>query len=362
VDQVFSAIKRFPSSSNTQQAAFSALQSLTAGSRCDASVARNIGLVTSSMGTQPPAVQASACELISSLSRLQGRYQGCRVQVGTIEDAEYRWEPIGGMVPTPALRVLLDKKVFAGQKKHALVRSDPADGSLPFVNAADVNGKIAVCQRGNSTFMQKADNAQSAGAIGMIVVNNDTVFTESACIMGQVDDATMPMFMISFAAGKHIQEGSVLQHCQDEVEEEDERELLKCLSENGVVQKLVGSMQACQKNTGVILAACDALYKTANMPEFLNIAIQSGALECLLKTMELHPQDPEVAWAACRALLNITVIMEDFDRTKVKPGLCFHRCRFLHFLRPRSAFSMQKPTKHCSRFSRRSTSLTSSSC
>ncbi|HYB99849.1 MAG TPA: M4 family metallopeptidase [Candidatus Limnocylindrales bacterium] len=46
------------------------------------------------------------------------------------------------------------------------------DGCQPFVNAAAVTGKIAVVRRGSCLFVDKAANAEAAGAIGMVVVNN----------------------------------------------------------------------------------------------------------------------------------------------------------------------------------------------
>jgi hypothetical protein len=42
----------------------------------------------------------------------------------------------------------------------------------PFVNAAAVMGNIAVVDRGNCAFVVKAKNAQTAGAVGVLVVNN----------------------------------------------------------------------------------------------------------------------------------------------------------------------------------------------
>jgi hypothetical protein len=43
---------------------------------------------------------------------------------------------------------------------------------VPFVNAAAVAGRIAIIDRGNCPFQQKAVNAQNAGAKGVVIVNN----------------------------------------------------------------------------------------------------------------------------------------------------------------------------------------------
>lgn len=47
----------------------------------------------------------------------------------------------------------------------------PTQGCSPTINAA-VNGKIALVDRGGCTFVEKAQNVQAAGAVAMIVVNN----------------------------------------------------------------------------------------------------------------------------------------------------------------------------------------------
>ena len=50
--------------------------------------------------------------------------------------------------------------------------ASPRGGCQPFTNAAAVHGRIAVVVRGNCDYNVKARNAQNAGAIGVIVVNN----------------------------------------------------------------------------------------------------------------------------------------------------------------------------------------------
>lgn len=50
---------------------------------------------------------------------------------------------------------------------------NPQFGCSTIKNASEVKGKIAVVDRGGCTFVQKALNAQKAGAIGVIIVNFD---------------------------------------------------------------------------------------------------------------------------------------------------------------------------------------------
>jgi hypothetical protein len=52
---------------------------------------------------------------------------------------------------------------------------DPNDGcDVPYPNAAALSGNIAVVNRGNCNFTDKVKNAQAAGAIAVVVVNNTT--------------------------------------------------------------------------------------------------------------------------------------------------------------------------------------------
>ncbi len=73
--------------------------------------------------------------------------------------------------------------------------------AIPFDNAASIAGKIAVIDRGGTgcNFVLKAKNAQSAGAIGVLVINN---VTTTPTAMGGTDNTIIiPAFMISQANG-----------------------------------------------------------------------------------------------------------------------------------------------------------------
>ncbi|MEJ7727943.1 MAG: S8 family serine peptidase [Polyangiaceae bacterium] len=60
-----------------------------------------------------------------------------------------------------------------GPVSGALVATNPALGCSPLANAADVAGKVALIDRGTCPFVQKFDNAVAAGALAVIVVDND---------------------------------------------------------------------------------------------------------------------------------------------------------------------------------------------
>lgn len=63
----------------------------------------------------------------------------------------------------------------AGGTTADIIVANPVRGcnaDMPFVNAGQMSGKIVVVNRGDCTFTEKVKNAQNAGAIGVIVVNN----------------------------------------------------------------------------------------------------------------------------------------------------------------------------------------------
>jgi hypothetical protein len=72
--------------------------------------------------------------------------------------------------------------------------------------ANDVSGKIAFVDRGACAFTQKARNAQAAGAIGIIVANNNPDDPDATLSMGGSDgaDITIPAAMVSYSNGQAI--------------------------------------------------------------------------------------------------------------------------------------------------------------
>ncbi|WP_188112019.1 PA domain-containing protein, partial [Aquimarina sp. RZ0] len=74
------------------------------------------------------------------------------------------------------------------------------DGCSALVNAAAVNGNIAIIRRGTCQFTQKVLNAQNAGAIGVVVVNNDGG-NGSFAMTGTGSGITIPAVMIGNADG-----------------------------------------------------------------------------------------------------------------------------------------------------------------
>jgi hypothetical protein len=87
---------------------------------------------------------------------------------------------------------------------------DPSDASGPSVtdacspltNAPAVGGKIALVDRGTCTFVVKVRNAQSAGAIGVVIVNN--VSGNPVGMAGTDATIAIPVVMVSQADGARL--------------------------------------------------------------------------------------------------------------------------------------------------------------
>ena len=79
----------------------------------------------------------------------------------------------------------------------------PSEGCSTLQNANEINGKIAVADRGSCFFYEKALNAQEAGAIALIIINNQTGGTVT---MGGDDGGAVniPVVSVSLADGNII--------------------------------------------------------------------------------------------------------------------------------------------------------------
>lgn len=79
----------------------------------------------------------------------------------------------------------------------------PTEGCSAFTNATAIAGKIALIRRGTCNFTVKVKNAQNAGAIAVIIMNNNT---DAPFSMGGTDTTiTIPSVMITQADGNMLQ-------------------------------------------------------------------------------------------------------------------------------------------------------------
>ncbi|HZW77656.1 MAG TPA: T9SS-dependent M36 family metallopeptidase [Flavobacteriaceae bacterium] len=79
---------------------------------------------------------------------------------------------------------------------------DPYDACGTLSNAAALAGKIAVINRGSCGFAEKVMNAQNAGAVGVIIVNN--VLGDPILMGGEGPDVTIPAVLIYKRDGEAI--------------------------------------------------------------------------------------------------------------------------------------------------------------
>lgn len=86
-----------------------------------------------------------------------------------------------------------------------LVQAQPPLADAPLTNAAAVAGKIALIDRGGPSFVQKALNAQAAGAVGVVIVNNVAGAgpIDMATATG-ADSVTIPLLSVSKEDGDLI--------------------------------------------------------------------------------------------------------------------------------------------------------------
>jgi large repetitive protein len=82
----------------------------------------------------------------------------------------------------------------------------PADGCSAITNVASITGKIALIDRGTCTFVAKALAAQTAGAVGVIIVNNSSGSFPGITGVGAV---TIPVLGISMIDGNAIKSALV---------------------------------------------------------------------------------------------------------------------------------------------------------
>ncbi len=93
---------------------------------------------------------------------------------------------------------------LAGDVAAALDAADPVvgptttDGCSLYDNSAEVAGKVALVDRGTCTFVVKAQNAQAAGAIGIIIVN---LGDPLGGMDGEAPGVTIPVVGIESADG-----------------------------------------------------------------------------------------------------------------------------------------------------------------
>lgn len=100
----------------------------------------------------------------------------------------------------------VNSRPFSGrvvQAVDAATTSGPTttDGCTPFTNANAIAGNVALVDRGSCLFVEKARNAQNAGATGLIVVDNSRETCTPPGMGGEADDITITVVSIGAKDG-----------------------------------------------------------------------------------------------------------------------------------------------------------------
>lgn len=115
---------------------------------------------------------------------------------GDYYSAENGFNP--GNVPVPSAPGLIQTELVL------YLDTDPSTSiaCTPASNAAQINGKIVILRRGDCTFVSKVLNAQNAGAIAVIVVNN--VVNQLVTMSGAEANITIPAVFVTQEVGEAI--------------------------------------------------------------------------------------------------------------------------------------------------------------
>lgn len=96
---------------------------------------------------------------------------------------------------------LADTGAISGE----LVQVSPPNGCNSFTNAAAVNGKIALMDRGSCPFVKKFENAIAAGAIAGVVVDNEVNTLPLAMSGGDPGSVSIPGVLILQSDGNSLE-------------------------------------------------------------------------------------------------------------------------------------------------------------
>ncbi len=131
---------------------------------------------------------------ITSPAAVAGHYEIGAAQFGAEIPAGGLAGQIACMVDAPdlpaATSTVVDRTIF--------------DGCSPAANPGAIAGKIALIDRGQCAFVDKARNAQAAGAIGAIVVNNQG--NAPPGLGGTAADVTIPVVSLGAGDGGRIRQ------------------------------------------------------------------------------------------------------------------------------------------------------------
>ena len=95
-----------------------------------------------------------------------------------------------------------------------MVVAEPADGCVALTNSASLSGRIALIDRGSCDFSLKALNAQQAGAVGVVIVNNVAGAPTTMASGASAASVTIPAIMVAQADRAALAAGGVVLRMQ----------------------------------------------------------------------------------------------------------------------------------------------------
>lgn len=109
-----------------------------------------------------------------------------------------------GALAFPAAESQFSQRLSSvGALSAPIVRADPALACDPLANAAEIAGAIALIDRGTCPFVVKAANAEAAGAIAVVVIDDEDAALPFA-MSGDPGSSDIPALMLTRADGADL--------------------------------------------------------------------------------------------------------------------------------------------------------------
>ncbi len=168
-----------------------AIMNLTTGGTVVVASAGNSG--DSSYNVGAPGVAADALSVAASVDDMDDNWKFRAVRFTTTQEPEIVIEAIESTMTKPIEE--------SGTVNGPLVHLGLADKDLSDEQKAILTGKIALIDRGVVTFAEKIKRASEAGAIGVVVINNNS---DAPFTMGGEGEFKIPAIMIAKDLGEKL--------------------------------------------------------------------------------------------------------------------------------------------------------------
>jgi hypothetical protein len=155
--------------------------------------------------TSSPAAASSTLSIAASFNDQNGFIANAQICNGTSGCVQ----PVGGSLAGQKGFAIYSNTSTKNPLPGNVIRAVPPDATTALSNAAQVNGNIVLIDRGTNTFSDKFDKAKAAGAIGVIIANNNRVALGEPTNDPITQDTSTtsvdrPDVMISFEDGNYI--------------------------------------------------------------------------------------------------------------------------------------------------------------